>query len=733
VEVLISVRHVGIMAFLGLVLLLVAVPASGKGASEDQAASGGRNDSATGGGSRVIDLPPSEEFSLSELGSAAQKELRSVRRGTGGPAELANVAYAIESVLRGKGYPDALVTYSMYDTSAESGEEVYRATEWARVDRVEVRIRPGERVYVGRVTFTGVSALERSRVRAFFPASRGDAQTPYHRRDFEAGLQKLLRLYELEGYTRVAVAPMRTTRRRETNRLFYDIEIRVTEGRRFVITGVHTRGSGLSEPRLEELRKQVATLLGEPYVPRRAVEGAIALRNFLGRLGYDAEVTHEAEFSTSVGPDGGAGATLNYTIRTGPLLVVDNVVVRPSDQERLRTRKDFVRSFVPLRPGETINLDVIDEAENDLYSLGLFSFVDIVLEREDESPIGGSEDGEGSPRPADVVVSLTEAESREVELSAGWGSYELAMASTSFSDRNVFGIGRQWSTTVYGSFRSYGVETSVSDSVLLGPAGTLSLSGSYDFRDTPAYDITTIESRLKGVFRLSPVWLAEASYTLGTDEISDAVEEADIPSARRYRAARLRWGISRDGRDSIVLPSAGSRLGLSALYAGPAIGSELHYAEGAAFGDYHHTIIPRVVLTFAGTARTRKPLAGADTLPIQERLFLGGANSVRSFGRDQLGPVGESGDIIGGLTALEGTAELSVRIVGPLYGAAFYDLGIVSLEPLSADGDFGQAVGVGLRYHLPVGPIRVDFGYNPGAQLGAESRWALHFAVGFSY
>jgi outer membrane translocation and assembly module TamA len=82
---------------------------------------------------------------------------------------------------------------------------------------------------------------------------------------------------------------------------------------------------------------------------------------------------------------------------------------------------------------------------------------------------------------------------------------------------------------------------------------------------------------------------------------------------------------------------------------------------------------------------------------------------------------------------VEATAELSVRIAGSFYGAGFYDAGIVSLQPRSLDGGVGQAVGVGLRYHLPVGPIRLDFGYNPGDQLGAAQRWALHFAIGFSY
>jgi outer membrane protein assembly factor BamA len=665
------------------------------------------------------------------------------------------VAYEIEIALRRSGYPDALVTYSMYEDSGEGSVELFRAGDWDRVSRVQLSIRPGERVFVGRVRVVGISAFSRERVRAFFPVSTESDPTPYRRGDFEAGMQTLVRLYELNGYARVTVGPMSITPRRDTERLFYDVDIPVVEGTSFVIADVRIEAPELSAARLAELRREVEALMGHAYVPRRVAEGAVTLRNALGRRGYVAEITHEVEFSPAAWPEAAPGATVRYRITAGPQLVVDAVRVLPRDQESLRTRERFARSFISLESGDRLNLDMLNQAESDLYSLGLFSFVEVetesglsasplsasALAREaaskDSGPRNdGDEDRYGTDDgvvPTDVVMLLTETDSREVELSVGWGSYELAMASASFSDRNVFGIGRRWATTLHGSFKSYGVETSLSDSVLLGPASTLSLTGSYAFRDAPAYDLTTVESRLEAVFRLSSVWLLEASYSFGADTIREAVQEEELPSAGRYRAASLRAGVSRDRRDSIVLPSDGSRVALSSQYASPLIGSELHYFEATAHGAYHRTVAPRIVLTLAGTARTREPLGEDDTLPIQERLFLGGENSVRSFGRDQLGPTGATGDIIGGLTALEATAELSLRTAGSFYTAVFYDVGMVSLEPFSLDGGIGQAVGLGLRYHMPVGPIRLDFGYNPADRLGAERPWALHFAIGFSY
>lgn len=755
-EVLISIGRFLRGVILTGLLLLSHAAVFGGGVNEGAAGA----DTGTAPQSRVIVIPEIAEFSLSDLGSGARRDLRRLRRGAGTPADMADVAYEIEIALRRSGYPDALVTYSMYEDTGDRSVEVFRAGDWERVNRVELSIRLGERVFVGRVRFVGISVFSSERVRAFFPVSPQGDPTPYRRGDFEAALQTLVRLYELNGYARVTVGPMSTAARRDQGRLFYDVDIPVVEGASFVIADVRIEARELSAARLAELRREVVALVGHAYVPRRVAQGAVTLRNALGRMGYVAEVTQEVEFSPAVWPEAAPGAIVSYRITAGPQLVVDEVRVLPRDQESLRTRERFARSFIPLEPGDRLNLDVLNRAESNLYSLGLFSFVEIETEpalsasalsasalsasglagEAGSKDLGSRNDGDEArygahdvPVPTDVVMLLTETDSREVELSVGWGSYDLAMASASFSDRNVFGIGRRWATTLHGSFKSYGVETTLSDSVLLGPASTLSLTGSYAFRDAPAYDVTTVESRLEAVFRLSSVWLLEASYGFGSDTIREAVEEEEIPSAGRYRSASLRAGVSRDRRDSIVLPSEGSRVALSSQYASPFIGSELHYLEATAHGAYHRTVAPGIVLTLAGTARAREPLGEDDTLPIQERLFLGGENSVRSFGRDQLGPTGATGDIIGGLTAVEATAELSLRTAGSLYTAVFYDVGMVSLEPFSLDGGIGQGVGLGLRYHMPVGPIRLDFGYNPGDRLGAERPWALHFAVGFSY
>ncbi len=711
------------VAMVGMMLLLIGPALCAKGTRA--AATGGPEDFDSEA-PRIV-VPDTEAFSATELRRIASRELEGVGAGDGGPADLADAAYAMENALRRVGYPEAIVTFSMFQS--DGNREIQSAAGWDRVDKVRFSIDMGHKAIFASLGFEGVSEFDEERLRPFFPRPTDSPEgPPFYRRRIENALQEVTRLYELAGYVEVSVDPLEIARREGQGVVFYDVVVPVKEGPRYTIAVVDIESPDLTNEDLFDLRRQIS-LQGQPFYPRQAAEGAVRIRNVLGRKGFRATVDYEVELLSDGDSQGAPRATIAYTVVAGPRLIVRDVKIEARNQEALRTRQGFVRSFVPLQSGDTLDLGALGKAKDRLYSLGVFALVEVEPRVLEGAPTGGTVE----TVPADVVVGLTEVKSREVELSAGWGSYELATGSVTFSDRNIFGLGRFWATTVYGSFKTYGAESTISDGILLGPRSTLSLTGSYAFRDAPAYDITTVESRVDVVIRLNAPWRVEGAYSIGFERIAEAVEEEEVPVVTDYRAARITAGAVRDARNSAVLPTQGSEMGVRGQYSSPAIGSELNYADGSFFGEYHQEISARVVASTAGRVRTRLPLGRETTLPIQERLFLGGSTSVRSFALDQLGPVGESGDVIGGLTSLEGTAEVRVRIVDSFYGAAFYDVGVVARDELSLEGTVGQGIGGGLRYYLPIGPIRVDVAYNPGDLVKSDRRWAIHLAVGFSY
>jgi outer membrane translocation and assembly module TamA len=120
-------------------------------------------------------------------------------------------------------------------------------------------------------------------------------------------------------------------------------------------------------------------------------------------------------------------------------------------------------------------------------------------------------------------------------------------------------------------------------------------------------------------------------------------------------------------------------------------------------------------------------------IPIDERYFNGGGTTVRSFGERELGPLYENEYPLGGLSRTVLNAEFVYPIFGDFKGAAFVDAGNVPADgSFFSTSDFRYGVGLGLRYNLPVGPIRLDYGVNPSPKEG-EAMGAFHFSFGVAF
>jgi outer membrane protein insertion porin family len=128
-------------------------------------------------------------------------------------------------------------------------------------------------------------------------------------------------------------------------------------------------------------------------------------------------------------------------------------------------------------------------------------------------------------------------------------------------------------------------------------------------------------------------------------------------------------------------------------------------------------------------------------LPASERFFAGGDTTVRGFALDQLGTpatIDKDGFPIGGNALVIFNAELRVPVAGGLGVVGFFDTGNVFARTTDVDlKELRSAVGFGVRYKSPVGPIRVDLGFKvrrrdiaPGVR---ESPNALHISLGQAF
>ncbi len=146
-----------------------------------------------------------------------------------------------------------------------------------------------------------------------------------------------------------------------------------------------------------------------------------------------------------------------------------------------------------------------------------------------------------------------------------------------------------------------------------------------------------------------------------------------------------------------------------------------------------------VVATRAQIGSINAVGAESTNVPFSKKYFLGGSTSVRGWDRFEISPL-SSGLPIGGDSMLALSAELRASLRGNLGGVVFIDAGNVWADPFDFDlTDLRYAVGPGLRYRTPIGPVRFDFGWQlnpiPGLLVnGKPSRpWRMHFSIGQAF
>jgi outer membrane protein assembly factor BamA len=176
--------------------------------------------------------------------------------------------------------------------------------------------------------------------------------------------------------------------------------------------------------------------------------------------------------------------------------------------------------------------------------------------------------------------------------------------------------------------------------------------------------------------------------------------------------------------------------------AGEFLGGKYKYWETILEGRGYLALGQRALVAVRARGGSIRASGNQDAnIPFFKRYFLGGASSLRGWGRFEVSPLTEEGNPVGGYTQLETSAELRVPVWGNLTAVAFADAGNVWTNAWDFNlNDLRYDIGPGLRYNTPIGPIRVDLGYQlnpiPGLLVkGKEQtrRVRFHFSIGQAF
>jgi outer membrane protein insertion porin family len=700
-------------------LCLIAVQASNLGLLA-HAAAGVQSETKNENSYKIL-FKGNAVMSETALRRAAAAELEAFEKEGHRPADIDDAAFQMQIAYRKGGYAFAAVDYQIVTKEG--------------VTTITFLISEGPRVIIRSIIPVGNKAFDDDVLKAYFEKDRAGflhlGKLLFVRSDVEAAVDEIHERYIMHGYLDAAVEDPHLQFNADRSRV--DITVRITEGVRYAVHRIDFRGDVLSAVQgdLDKLRRE---LIGEPYFNRQKLILQAGILEIYGNTGYP-EATVEIE-RRSTGEPG--QVVLDAFIHSGLQITIAAVEIRGNQ----RTHSDFIRNRIKLKPGDRYDLALQKESFRDLYRTGIFSKVDFELEKTDD------------PAKRVLVVKVEETLAKEVFFEPGWGSYEKLRLRVGFQEKNLFGTGRVFRTQATGSLKAQTLSSNLSDPFFLNTDIKADLTAFYNHRQEPSFTRRDIGITFALSRNLAENLLSSAEYMIRTTDIT-GVDRFEEKSEGTYDYASLKGQVTYDTRNDIFFPTTGQRMFAAAEQADTLLGSGINLTRLTAGARIFFHLAKNSVLGARYSAGLLLPGPGEVTLPVSERFFNGGENTVRSFKEAELGPKDPSGDPTGGYGFNVFNLELRQRLIGNLIGTVFFDYGNIApnrsredlgLPPYDSRSevvsdtlddffrDFRPGVGFGLQYLLPVGPARFDFAFNPDRKSERdEDFFVFHFSVGTAF
>jgi outer membrane protein assembly complex protein YaeT len=632
---------------------------------------------------------------------------------------LAEGAHNLQDYFQSQGYFEADVQFKEQRIANDEANIDYLVNTGARHKLVEIQI-------AGNKYFSADAIRER-----MFLQRASFLQFPHGR--YSAGLverdkSSIVNLYESNGFRDVRVTDrVEDDYRGKTGDLA--VFLTIDEGPQYFVGNLEVRG-------IEKLDKAailaaLSSAPGQPYSEFNvAVDRDTILAQYFER-GFP-NVTFEWSSQPGSGPN---RMDLRFSIGEGREQFVRQVVTTGLST----TRAGLVNRRLTLGPGDPLSLTRITDIQRSLYDLGVFAKVDAAIQ-----------DPEGETDRKYVLYDIDEA--RRYSAAVGFGAelgriggcqtcYDAPAGATGFSPRVSLDFTRN---NLWGLAHSLSLRTRAStldQRALLNYSWprfrnrdslNLSFTGLFEHsRDVRTFNFKREEVSAQLSQRLSKSVTLLYRYAYRLVAISDLkITPFLIPQlSQPVRVGMTSFNVLYDRRDDPIDPHRGIYNTVDLGLAENAFGSQRNFGRFLARNATYHPIGKRLVLArntefgeilaydFAGNA--------IDAVPLAERFFGGGGNSIRAFPEEQAGPRDTStGFPLGGTAVFFNQTELRFPLVGEnIAGVFFHDMGNVysSLANLSfrtsqrnlQDFDYMvHAVGFGVRYRTPVGPVRLDLAYS---------------------
>ena len=576
--------------------------------------------------------------------------------------------------------------------------------EQNRVDLV-YEISEGQPTYVRRISFVGNKRYDEDRLREVLQTkeerwyrflSSDDTYDP-DRVTYDREL--LRRFYLKRGFAdfRVASSIAELTPNREGFFITYTVE----EGERYKF-GKSIINANIKDLKADELQPLVESEEGDWYNADQVENIVQKLTDAVGTKGFAfvdvrPQVNRNRETKT---------IDVTYDIQEGPRVFVERIDITGN----VRTLDRVIRREFRLVEGDAFNSAKLRRSRQRLKDLNFFEKAEVT-----------NIPSETAPDRTIIKVDVQEKSTGELSFGVGWSSQVGPMIEATLRERNLLGRGQDVKLSGTLGLRRSSIEFSFTEPYFLDndvAAGFDIFAIDRKMQTQSSYNSTTIGGDLRAGYQFSENLRQDWRYTLKMDEVksinttSSYVLDQLGTSTTSSVLQMLTW----DKRDSRLEPSEGYFIRGSTEVAG--LGGTVHFLRGGLNGGQYYTLTDRVILGL--TAGGSYIYGLGERVRITDRVYAG-SDSLRGFASGGVSPRDKNtGDAIGGVWMATGSAQVKFPIGVPeefgVLGEAFTDVGTVGPTDVADTSGVDQssslraAVGVGISWKSPMGPVSVDIG-----------------------
>jgi outer membrane protein insertion porin family len=677
----------------------------------------------------------------------------------------------IQKLYQSKGYPGTQVKYVLnIDESAGRGTARFEVTE-------------GGKVKILDVDFVGAKAFSQRQLRGGFLISGGVfKKTRRHwwlswltshgflkEDEFEEDKGRLTEFYRDKGYIDFELKDVELqhpTERTMVIRLMIDEgtqykvgSVKITGNKLFstpdIIAGMralHAAKHAKSKPGPNGLPMDV----GDPFTPKGLANDIEAVEDFYGARGYIQVNEGSRNLKVRRIPNTDTGTMdLEFQIDEGQKSYIEKIEIRGNTT----TRDKVIRRELAVAPGEVFDMVRVKRSKQRLEGLQYFERVDARPEPTDP-PIAGRND---------LLVAVDEKGTGHISVGAGFSSVDSLVGTVEYNEGNFdlfHPFQPPWFRGGGQKLRlraSFGTVQQIYEASFIEPwflGRKLALGVDLFYRDlaylSPNDLYTEVQAGGKvGVTRAlwSDFLRGGLNYTLediGINLTSDArttwttdgapnVPQAILDQVGYHLLSTVGGSLAYDTRNSVRLPDKGQRTEFTGqVTGGPLGGDSSFYKLDLRSAWFFKGLFPRHVLEVGGRAGVAQAFGSTSDVPFYSRYYLGGLYDLRGFKYRNISPRQAGYDEpIGGDSFWFGSAEYSLPILEQEHGiglrfALFYDIGSVGAAPYSFNGNnYSDNWGIGLRINLPIGPIRLDYGFPIHHDSYNSASGQFQFGVGW--